>query len=141
MKRSDGLLSPGDIEARLIEAGIRPTAQRIAVGSVVLRDGGHPSADEVKARVDLAFPVPRMSLATVYNTLKAFVAAGLLKEIRLPRSEKILYDYWRSEHFHFLDEATGELVDIPAESVEVTPSLAKKYKIRSIDVLLRGTRT
>lgn len=141
MKRTDTRPSPVDIEARLIEAGIRPTAQRIAVGSVVLRDGGHPSADEVKARVDREFPVPRMSLATVYNTLKVLVAAGLLKEIRLPHSEKVLYDYWRSEHFHFLDEDTGELVDIPAESVAVTPSLAKKYKISSIDVLMKGTRT
>lgn len=138
MKANRVCLSPTEIEAKLKEAGINPTAQRIAICRYVLCEADHPTAEQVKEWADRNFP--KMSLATVYNTLGTLVEAGLLKELKLPHSECVIYDDKVSDHFHFLDEKTGELIDIPVEQVEVTAKLKKEFKILGMDVLLRGTR-
>src|SRR5262249_26897232 len=68
-------LTPIEIENRLNEHGVQPTAQRIAICRYVLCEADHPTAEDVKKWADANFP--KMSLATVYNTLGILVAAGL----------------------------------------------------------------
>ncbi len=131
-------LAPHEIEAVLKRTGINPTAQRIAICRFVLCDAEHPSAEDVKQWVDQNFP--KMSLATVYNTLRILVEAGLLRELRLPHSEAVLYDNNLSSHYHFLDEETGELHDVDPVDVRLEPSLAADYQVHAVEVLLRGTR-
>lgn len=131
-------LAPHQIEAVLKRSGINPTAQRIAICRFVLCDAEHPSAEDVKVWVDQNFP--KMSLATVYNTLKILVEAGLLRELRLPHSEAVLYDNNLNAHYHFLDEETGELLDVDPLDVRLEPSLSEAYQVRAVEVLLRGTR-
>lgn len=131
-------LSPAKIEERLRAARLRPTAQRIAVCRFVLCEADHPTADQVKAWADTN--LQKMSLATVYNTLGALVKGGLLKELRLPHTDKVVYDDNISEHHHFLDERTGRLEDLPLEAVAVRPQLGGRYKVRGVDVLVRGER-
>jgi Fur family iron response transcriptional regulator len=82
-----------------------------------------------------------MSLATVYNTRGILVKAGILKELRFPHSESVIYDDNVSEHYHFLDDKTGELIDLSPDELEVKPKLKKNFKVRGMDVLVRGTRT
>ena len=135
--KKEQCLSPQQIEATLSGAGIQPTAQRIAICRYVLCEASHPTAEEVKAWADRNFP--KMSLATVYNTLGILVKAGLLKELRLPHSESVIYDDRVTDHHHFLDEKTGELIDLLPEEVEVTPRLKRRLKVRSMEVLLKGT--
>jgi Fur family iron response transcriptional regulator len=130
-------LLPAEIEKRLRVAGVRPTSQRIAVARFVLCEADHPSAEQVKAWADENFH--KMSLATVYNTLGALVRAGLLKEVRLPHSERTVYDDNVSDHYHFLDEATGTLHDVDPSEVELTPRLKPGMTVRGVEVLLRGT--
>jgi len=68
------------IEARLRDAGLRPTRQRMGLASLLF--GGpcrHVSAEELFA--EAAASGVKVSLATVYNTLNQFVAAGLLREV------------------------------------------------------------
>ena len=137
MKRNlDHCLSPAEIESRLAAAGVQPTAQRIAICRYVLCQAEHPTADQVKAWADRNFP--RMSLATVYNTLHLLVKAGLLKELRFPHTDKVVYDNNLSPHYHFLDEESGELHDVPLESVDVSPKLKSAFSISKVDVLLTG---
>jgi Fe2+ or Zn2+ uptake regulation protein len=129
-------LAPSEIEDHLRMAGVQPTAQRIAICRFVLCEADHPTAEEVKAWTDKNFP--KMSLATVYNTLNLLVEAGLLKDYRFPHLEKVVYDNNLNKHYHFYDERTGELSDIAMEAVEVSPKLAQDFVVHNVDVLIRG---
>ncbi len=132
-------LTPREIEARLVAAGVQPTAQRIAICQFVLCEADHPSAEDVKAWADKNFP--KLSLATVYNTLGTLVRAGLLREFRFPHTDKILYDNNLEDHFHFLDEITGQVIDLPLTEVQVVHQLDQKMqnvKVTGLDVVIRG---
>ena len=131
-------LTVAEIEAKLVAANIQPTAQRIAICQFVLCSADHPTAEQVKAWADKNFP--KLSLATVYNTLKTLVEAELLKEFRFPHSEKVVYDSNLEEHYHFLDENTGELFDIDPQLVSLSPKLGKDFKVSSVEVVFRGKR-
>ena len=126
------------IKQILVEAGIRPTAQRIAICQYVLTQADHPTADCIKKWADRNFPT--VSMATIYNTLGTLVESGLLKAIKFPHSEKVIYDSNCEAHYHFLDEETGELIDIATDRVEITPKLQAEFEIGAIDVLLKGKR-
>jgi Fe2+ or Zn2+ uptake regulation protein len=139
MKSKAGCLSILEIDEKLKEAGIQPTAQRIAICRYVLCEADHPTAEEVKTWIDSNFP--KMSLATVYNTLGALVKGGLLKELKLPHSESVVYDNNLTFHHHFLDEKTGELFDVDPTELEIDLNLKKQFKVRGVEVLIRGTRT
>ncbi len=131
-------LSPEQIESKLKAAGVNPTAQRLAICRYVLCEADHPTADDVKEWTDLNFP--KLSLATVYNSLKTLVEAGLLQELKLPHSDKVFYDSRVSDHYHFLDESSGKLIDLMPDQVQVTPKLEHDFAIESIQVLIRGRR-
>ena len=130
-------LPPQEIERVLRECGVQPTAQRIAIGRYVLCDADHPTAEQVKAWVDLNFP--KISLATVYNTLNVFVTAGLLKELRLPDRDAVVFDSNVLPHHHFLDDQTGAIYDLPLSSVHLEVSLGPQYSIHSATAVVRGT--
>jgi Fur family iron response transcriptional regulator len=131
-------LSNSQIEEKLIAAGVNPTAQRLAICRYILCDADHPTAEQVKAWVDVNFP--KMSLATVYNTLGILVNAGLLKELTFPHTESKVYDQNVEEHHHFLDEDSGKLFDLPTSSIDVTEHLGRSFKVNRIEVLVRGTK-
>ena len=138
MRAETACLSPQEIDARLKSAGIQPTAQRIAICHYVLCEADHPTAEQVKDWADRNFP--KISLATVYNTLGTLVKAGLLKELKLPHSESVIYDDRVTDHYHFLDEATGKLIDVMPDEIDVVSRLKSGLKVNSIEILLRGTK-
>lgn len=128
-----------DIESILKDAGVKPTAQRIAVGQYVLsHKADHPTAEEVKQAVDAGFP--KISLATVYNTLNSLVKVGLLKAIRVPHSNKVVFDWNTTVHHHFIDESNGSLLDLDANSVSIQHHLPAEYQVEEIEVFLKGRR-
>lgn len=131
-------LSPGEVEVRLKEAGVQPTAQRIAICRYVLCQADHPTADEVKHWADRNFP--KLSLATVYNTLGLLVKAGLLRELRMPHSEKVIYDNNLSEHHHFLDEESGALYDVHPDQVKLEWRLPSDFDLKNTEILFRGKK-
>lgn len=129
-------LGPQEIENRLRAAGIQPTLQRIAICQHVLCEADHPTAEDVHAwaQENLA----KISLATIYNTLKTLVQAGLLREFRFPFTDKIIFDTNLDEHHHFYDRATERLYDIPPSQVEVTARLGRAYKVDAVNVFITG---
>lgn len=127
-----------EIEAVLKAKGIQSTAQRIAVCQYVLCQADHPTVDEVKIWADANFP--KISLATVYNTMNILVEAGLLTSLRLPHSEKVIYDNNLEKHYHFLDEKTDKLYDIESSEVSVKSKLSKDFAVKNISVLLVGNK-
>lgn len=126
------------ISEKLEAAGVQPTAQRIAIFQYVLCEADHPTAEQVKAWADHNFP--KLSLATVYNTLKVLVEANLLKEFKLPHSSKVVYDCNVGKHYHFLDEDTGRLFDIDPQLVKLKSRLKKDFQVHDVHILLRGRK-
>jgi Fur family transcriptional regulator, iron response regulator len=137
MKTTGVCLAPAEIERKLNDAGVNPTAQRIAICRYVLCEADHPTAEQVKTWVDKNFP--KMSLATVYNTLNILVGAGLLQEIKTPHGESSIYDCNTAHHHHFVDEASGKIIDIHPSEVSLNIKLAKKgLKVKEVSLFLKG---
>lgn len=133
-----GALTNSEIESRLKRAGVSPTAQRIAICRYVLRQTDHPTAEEVKRWVDKSFP--KMSMATVYNTLGILVKSGLLKEIKFPHMESAVYDCNIEDHIHFIDDRSGQIVDLGHSKMELSKDINKRFIIQKMDVVIRGKR-
>ncbi len=125
------------LTTRLQSAGLRATPKRIAIGGLLF-DGHdrHVTADDV-ATLARDSGV-RVSLATVYNTLNQFVAAGLLKRITLD-SDRTYFDTNVDDHHHLFFEDSGELRDIPGDSIRVEglPDAPNGASVRAIDVIVR----
>ena len=124
---------------RVFEAhGIQPSAQRVAVASWVLATRSHPSADQVFAVVKDRLPV--LSRATVYNTLNLLVEKGLLKQLVIAEG-RVVFDPVVAAHHHFVDDDTGEIVDVPADAVAVRQLQSiDGVDVRELQVVLRGRR-
>jgi Fur family iron response transcriptional regulator len=122
---------------RLKAAGLRPTRQRLAL-SRILHEGGnrHISAEQLHEEA-LAAEV-RVSLATVYNALHQFTAAGLLREI-VVEPGRSYFDTNVDDHHHFYFEDSGRLEDIPDGGVRLTsvPKLPKGTRLSRVDVIVR----
>lgn len=129
-------LSPMEIENKLQEAGVQPTLQRISICRYVLCEAEHPTAEEVKDWAE--GHLDKISQATIYNTLGTLVDAGLLRALRLPHSDKVIYDNNLNDHHHFLDEETGKVYDVPAAEVDVKMRLPRKFKAHTMDIFIKG---
>ncbi len=116
--------------------GIQPSVQRRAVAAYVLDTTAHPSADHVFEEV--AAKSPRISRATVYNTLNLLVRKGLLRQLVIAEG-KVVFDPNVEPHHHFVDEATGAIHDVPWEALDVRKVEALKgMHVREYQVVLRG---
>ncbi len=125
-----------DVHKKLSAAGMRPTRQRIALGGILFGGGDrHVTAEELHAEAERAGV--RVSLATVYNTLHQFTAAGLLREVAIEGS-KTYFDTNTSDHFHFYVESDGQLIDIDEQlSIGELPEVPAGKRVSRVDVLIR----
>jgi Fe2+ or Zn2+ uptake regulation protein len=127
----------GHAEEKMREAGLRVTPQRRAIWSAFEDEkDGHLAADEVfvRARREL----PELSRATVYNTLAAFVRAGMLQAVESRGA--VLYDPNPDpDHHHFRCRGCDRLYDVSVEGVgEIRISGEEEFVVESKTVLLRG---
>jgi Fur family iron response transcriptional regulator len=122
---------------RLKAAGLRPTRQRLALARL-LQDGGnrHLSAEQLHEEA-LAAEV-RVSLATVYNALHQFTAAGMLREVVVGPGRSY-FDTNVKDHHHFYFEDSGRLEDIPGDQVSLSslPKPPKGSRLSRVDVVIR----
>lgn len=132
-------MTPEQVDALLRRAGIQPTAQRIAISRYIFSEPDHVTAEDVKHWADENFP--KISLATVYNTLGTLVNAGILREFRFAHIDKVIYDKRTEDHFHFLDVNTGVLHDIDVNGIDIHPKLGEGFRVHSMDVLIKGEIT
>lgn len=124
-------------QEKLEQAGIQPSAQRVAVADYVLETHEHPSADLVWKRVREKFPW--ISRATVYNTLNLFVEKKLLQRLNLAE-DHVVFDPITETHHHFIDETTGAIHDVPFEKVQVCNiESLRGYDVHDYQVVMRGT--
>ena len=126
--------------ARLRQANLRPTRQRLALADLLFSGGDrHVTAEMLYEEANRA-KVP-VSLATVYNTLHQFTEVGLLRQVAVDGS-KAYFDTNNSEHHHFFIEDQNDLMDIPSSDVVVgqAPVPPEGYEIARIDVVVRLRR-
>lgn len=122
---------------KLRVAGLRPTRQRVALGTLLFGGGDrHVSAEQLHAEAEASGEY--VSLATVYNTLHQFKRAGLVRELAIEGS-KTFFDTNVSNHNHFLIEADGRVMDIPGDCIRVdgVPQPPPGMAISHIDVVIR----
>ena len=134
-----------DVTSIVIEklrgAGIRPTRQRVALGTHLWKDEKtqHLTAEKLH-QLALASDEP-VSLATVYNTLHQFTEAGLLHEVVID-NHRSYFDTNIAPHHHFYFEDSGELCDIPAHMISMTSMMQTpdNAEVVSTDVVIRLRR-
>ena len=122
--------------ALLAERGVLPTAQRIDIALLTLTRPQHLSAEQIIATI--RENGLKISKATVYNTLILFREQGLLRTVDVDPTRQF-YDSSTSPHHHFYNVDTGELTDIPVESVslQVGTALPAGTEHAGVDVVVR----
>jgi Fur family iron response transcriptional regulator len=101
--------------------GVLPTAQRVDIALMMLDRPQHLSAEQVIGAIRATGL--RISKATVYNTLNLFCERGLLRAVDVDPTRQY-YDSSTGPHHHFYNIDTGELTDIPLESVALSVETA-----------------
>ena len=126
----------------LASADLRPTRQRVALAALLVGDGmdRHFTAESLFASAKENGEA--VSLATVYNTVRAFCDAGLVQEVTVEGS-KSYFDTNTHDHPHFFWEDEQRLSDAPAEELEITriPAAPEGAEIASVDVVIRLRKT
>lgn len=125
-------------ESWLAHAGLRPTRQRLALAQLLVGDGEHRHVTAESLYDAARAAGGAVSLATVYNTLRAFCAAGLVQEITVDGS-KSYFDTRLDDHPHFYWEDSGKLTDAPADQLEIArlPAAPEGTRIAKVDVVIR----
>jgi Fur family transcriptional regulator, iron response regulator len=128
-------------DAWLERGGIRVTRPRLVLATLLVGDGQdrHVTAEGLHDAA-LAEGEP-VALATVYNTLRAFCDAGLLREITVDGS-KSYFDTNMTQHPHFYWEDSASLTDAPASELDIRrlPRAPAGAEIAAVDVVIRLRR-
>ena len=121
---------------KIESSGIRPTKQRRVLAKILFEKGNrHVSADELFH--DVKKEDRKISMATVYNTLKQFTSLGLVREVVVDQN-KSLYCTNRKSHYHLYIEDEGKIVDIPTKNIDLNiPSIPACLQLHNIDVIVR----
>ncbi|HET7099925.1 MAG TPA: Fur family transcriptional regulator [Terriglobia bacterium] len=133
-------ISRDEAGARLKAAGLRPTRQRIELARLLFTGHDRHVTAETLAEEGARAGV-KVSLATVYNTLHQFQAAGLLRQVMVDASRSY-FDTNTGDHQHFFVEKEGLLIDIPGEQIAVSgvPEAPPGLAVDRVDVVVRVKR-
>lgn len=134
---SSPVCSFAHVRERLQRAGLRPTRQRVTLAWLLFGRGDRHVTAEMLYEEGRNTRT-HMSLATVYNTLRQFSQAGLLREIAL-YSSTVWYDTNTGPHYHFYLEDSEQLVDIAPELVAQLPlpPAPEGMDIIGVDMIVR----
>ena len=124
---------------KLRNSGLRQTKQRLKICEALFNrdETFHFTINDLAKNISDKLN-EKISLATVYNTVHAFKDKGYLKEISI-NSDKSYFDTNTSNHHHFFDEDTNELIDCDddiIEKVNIKKNITEK-KITSVEVLVK----
>ena len=124
---------------KLRESGLRPTRQRLKISEALFSPEKtfHFTINDLNKIIEEKLN-EKISLATIYNTVHAFKKKGYLKEISI-NSDKSYFDTNITEHHHFFDEDTNELIDCSSDDIDSVKVKQNKTgkKIKSIEVLIK----
>lgn len=101
------------LHTMLVEAGIRPSLQRLTILEYIQSCESHPTADEVYSH--LVADNPMLSRTTVFNCLKLFVEKGLVNDIDISSCSTRYDDARRAPHGHFMCRKCQRIFDMPID--------------------------
>ena len=123
---------------RLKASGLRPTRQRLALSKILFdaKETFHFTIESL-AKLLVKKTASRFALATIYNTVHAFKNAGHLSEVDV-RGKKTYFDTNVTNHHHFYDNETSELIDIDANEIVIQkiPKAPNGKKIKNVEVFI-----
>ena len=121
-----------DIENRCIKKGVRLTEQRKLVAKVMSDSEDHPDVDELHKRISKLDS--KISIATVYRTVKLFEEAGIVAKHDF-KGTKARYEQSPEEHHdHLIDINTGEITEFVNEDIEkLQRQVAEKLGYELVD--------
>jgi Fur family iron response transcriptional regulator len=133
------MLKNSEFINKLRVSGLRPTKQRLKICDVLFNREKtfHFTINDLAKSISEQLN-EKISLATVYNTVHAFKGKGYLKEIS-NNSDKSYFDTNITDHHHFFDEDTNQLIDCNNDDIEkinIKNNVTGK-KIKSIEVLIK----
>ena len=121
-----------DIQDQCIKKGVRLTDQRRIIARVMSESDDHPDVDELHKRVSKLDS--KISIATVYRTVKLFEESGILSKHDF-KGNKSRYEQAKDEHHdHLIDINTGEIKEFVDENIEeLQKKVAEKLGYKLVD--------
>lgn len=127
------------ITERCEAKGLRMTEQRRVIAAVLQECDDHPDVEELYARSTAVDP--KISIATVYRTVKLFEEAGILEKLEFGDGRARYEDAERDHHDHLIDMSTGEVIEFVDEEIEaLQEAIARKlgYQLKDHRLELYG---
>ena len=127
-----------DIFKKLRSSGLRPTKQRVEIAKFLFeREKTFHFTVESLNKLLTKKLASKIALATIYNTVYAFKTAGHLSEVEV-RGNKTYFDTNVSNHHHFYDSETAELIDINSDDIIIQkiPKAPNGKKIKNVEVFI-----
>ena len=120
------------IERKCITKGVKLTDQRKVIAKVMSDSSDHPNVDELYKRVKIVDP--KISIATVYRTVKLFEESGILAKHDFKGGKARYEELSESHHDHLIDVKTGEIIEFVNEDIEkLQKKVADKYGYELVD--------
>ena len=120
------------IEEKCISKGVKLTEQRKIIAKVMSTSDDHPDVDELYNRVSKIDA--KISIATVYRTVKLFEEAGILAKHEFKGGKARYEEISESHHDHLIDVKTGEIIEFVDDEIEkLQKKVADKYGYELVD--------
>ncbi|SEK97023.1 manganese uptake regulator, Fur family [Roseovarius nanhaiticus] len=132
-------MTPETIIDRCEARGLRMTGQRRIIAAVLEEADDHPDVDELYARA--AARDPKISIATVYRTVKLFEESGILDKLEFGDGRARYEDAERGHHDHLIDLETGDVIEFFDPEIErLQEKIAARlgYKLKGHKMELYG---
>ena len=120
------------IEQKCIDKGVKLTDQRKIIAKIMSESDDHPDVDELYKRVSIIDS--KISIATVYRTVKLFEDFGILTKHEFKGGKARYEELNESHHDHLIDVKTGEIIEFVDEEIEkLQKKVAEKYGYELVD--------
>ena len=126
------------IEQKCLSKGVKLTDQRRIIAKIISEskkeygESDHPDVDELYSRVSKVDP--KISIATVYRTVKLFEEAGILTKHDFKGGKARYEAMIESHHDHLIDIKSGEIIEFVDEEIEkLQKKVAEKYGYKLVD--------
>ena len=120
------------IEQKCLAKGVKLTDQRKIIAKIMSESQDHPDVDELYKRASKIDP--KISIATVYRTVKLFEEAGIVTKHDFKGGKARYEELSESHHDHLIDIKTGEIIEFVDEEIEkLQKKVAEKYGYKLVD--------
>ena len=120
------------IEEKCLAKGVKLTEQRKIIAKVMSSSKDHPDVDELYKRVSNIDP--KISIATVYRTVKLFAEEGIVTKHGFKGGKARYEELSESHHDHLIDIKTGEIIEFVDDEIEkLQKKIAEKFGYDLVD--------